>query len=98
MFPLSSQKVSHSLSPVGFSLFGNQLEETGMTRIEREGRVYVNPLDLSCVISSLQGQLAHTVACSKNKDVMGLQNKLLYYPQSNLWEKFTQKKKKNLKD
>lgn len=71
MFPSSLWIVFRPWLPVRFPLFGNQLQEMGMTRVEREGRVYINPLDLSCVISSLQRQLAHAVACGNNKDVSG---------------------------
>lgn len=71
MFPslLHQNRVFRPWLPVGFSLSGNQLQEIGMTRVEREGRVNINPLDVSCVISSLQWQLAHAVACSSNKDM-----------------------------
>ena len=70
---------------MGFPLFGNQLQEVGMIRVEREGRVNVNPLDLSCIITGLQRQLAHTVACSNNKDnVIVLQNAQLIVPRETL--------------
>lgn len=71
VFPSSLWIVFRPWLPVRFPLFGNQLQEMGMTRVEREGRVYINPLDLSCVIPSLQRQLAHAVACGNNKDVSG---------------------------
>lgn len=71
MFPslLCQNKVFRLWLPVSFPLFGNQLQEMGMIRIEGEGRVNINPLDLSCVIASLQRQLTHAVACSNNKDL-----------------------------
>lgn len=54
---------------MGFLLFGNQLQEMGMTRIEGERRVNVNPLDLSGIVACLQRQLAHTVAYGNNTDL-----------------------------
>lgn len=60
--------VSRPWLPVSLSLFGNQLQETRMTGVEREGRIHINPLDLSCVIASLQRQLAHAVAYGDNED------------------------------
>lgn len=68
-FIVMSNRVFCPRLPVCIPLFGHQLQEFGMTRIEGEGRVNIDPLDLSCVIASLQRQLAHTVACSNNKDI-----------------------------
>lgn len=39
-----------------------------MTGVEREGRIDINPLDLSCVIASLQRQLTHAVAYADSGD------------------------------
>lgn len=39
-----------------------------MTGVEREGRIQINPLDMSCVIASLQRQLTHAVAYGDNGD------------------------------
>lgn len=39
-----------------------------MAGVEREGRIHINPLDLSCVIASLQRQLTHAVAYGDNGD------------------------------
>lgn len=64
----NNNRVSCPWLPVSLSLFGDQLQETRMTGVEREGRIHINPLDLSCVIASLQRQLAHAVAYGDNAD------------------------------
>lgn len=83
MFPssLCQNRVYRPWLPVGFPLFGNQLQEMGMAGIEEEGRVNVDPLDLSRVIASLQRQLAHAVTCSNNKYILLLYRNAICCPQ-----------------
>lgn len=75
------RSLSSLLLPVSLFLFGNQLQETRVTGVEREGRIHINPLDLSCVIACLQRQLTHAVAYGDNGDesAAGQKRALLFW-------------------